>query len=58
MVSFCPDLKFPGGALLGQYGFLSHFNVGFHQADNFFELQPCKREIEVPRETSSPPTQL
>lgn len=46
-VSFCDDFKFPGGSLLGQYGFLSHFKTTFQQSDNFFDLEPSNPDIQV-----------
>ena len=46
-VSFCPDFKFAAGALLGQEGFLSHFNVSFLQCENCFDLKPINQGIVV-----------
>lgn len=47
VVSFCPDFNFPGGALLGQDGFLSHFKTTLQQSENYFDLEPCKPEIAI-----------
>lgn len=46
-VSFCEDFKFPGGLLLGQIGFLSHFRVTFNQAENYFDLEPHDPKIAI-----------
>jgi hypothetical protein len=46
-VSFCQDFQFPGGLLLGQSGFLSHFKSTFEQRDNLFELAPHDPSIVV-----------
>ena len=45
LVSFCPDFQFPGGVLLGEEGFLSHFTAVFEQRQNFFDLQPHDESI-------------
>ena len=48
-VSFCEDFKFPGGVILGQNGFLSHFQAIFNQAENYFDLDPRNPAIAVDR---------
>jgi len=54
-VSFCDDFKFPGGALLGQAGFLSHFKSTFEQPENFFDLEPYDPSSVVAREVRLDP---